>query len=106
MRDHRAWIGRQAAEAIERLERVVKRRRVRDAGTGPNHAGIVADDVRDREAETRTGRGDGKASAFDRRQMLPHRVQRVNVRAGVHQPFGRLALVAKRQTGGGDRHQG
>ena len=93
------------AEPAQNVGRLAKRARVCDCRSRGDHAEIVSDHVRDGKRPARAGRACREPAALDRRQVLPHGVEGVNISAGAKQAVGGRALVVERDAGRGNGHQ-
>ncbi len=104
-RHDRAGVRRLSSEPAQDIERVAKRRRIRHRRSRRDRAEIVADHIRDRERSTRAGRMCREPAPFNRRHVLPHGVEGVDIGAGAEQDFGGRPFVIERDAGGGNSHQ-
>ena len=85
------------AEPLDVIPRIAKGGRIRHGRPRTDDAEIVADDIGNRETHGRTGRRRGQPSAFDRRQVLAHRIQRGDIGAALQQRVDGDTLVLERQ---------
>src|SRR6266849_4366499 len=78
--------------------RIGKGRRVGECRAGGDHRGMIPRYVGNRQGEdARRRRGRGEAAALDRREVLPHRVDLADRRAGAQQAPRHRLLVGERQ---------
>ena len=85
------------AEAIDIVPRVAIRRRIGNGGPRPDDAEIVADDVGDRETDSRPRCRRREPPAFDGRQVFADRVERSDIGAPLQQRIDGGPLVLERQ---------